>query len=950
MKLLILLLLLPFAALAQPAGYIKRSTRDNVIATLSDSGAHVRAFNGAPYLRSGVWSGAGQFVVDSANHRPYFSSGGTFRRMAQFSEITPAITTDASLLYASPKISVKWWLNVQDYGAVGDSVTNNTAAFANCIAAAVALGNCQIRVPRGMYLVDSIAIPSGTSGNIFTIDFAGEATPSYLFGTVASSTVMPKYGSIIKSTSTTVQSLFRQKDLSSNFAFSNINITNLEFRTYDNPSINGVDLSYAANVSLEHVFINTGRYNVFATEPSHGTKGLITPISNNGARTILRDVAICGFHIGILAAEHTDGDIVNIYSCKNGIVVQNPFGPHGMEFGHLSMAGVKYGLVGNDMCDFSIKHWDIEHFDSATQDALGKLWMTTWADVYDPDNNLFGHIDHKIVGANGGPDTWIMVGAAHVKHRKVGHNYDQITIATDNKSNFIAPLDIEIENIDGGVTPAPSFNIQNTSNAIGGGGSSTGNLAFGDFKSGNGLVYGQIASNYGTVGAAPYTESGFFFGARTDQPLIFFNKTTGQHVAKFLTTGQARFPLYGSGTFTGTATGTLQVTSNGSIIEGSSEAPLTFTNGLTRTTNTIKWGGNLTGSTTINGSDANDILFDSMFLFRVKQNNKTRLSIGNSGSSMNSPNGVTKFLVEDGAHTLEGLVTGIVDTTGYKPLAADAGGGTVRMAYWPTGSGGGSGTVTSFTATDGSGFDFSVANSTTTPTLTLTTSLTSTHVPVIGSSGALTGSSNFTFTQTAANMLSLIGNNAARSSILVQNTNSSGNASFYFQNDRGSFNAYGGLLTGGSGDVGGPLLGLARADATFLFNDGANSAGLAVGTLGGTPFILGTNNAAAITINSSQAIRMHLYGSGYAKFDASGNITSVLEPAGSFSGVGTATTVFTVTFGGTMPNNTYKVNVTPTAVLSAALFYVTNKTTTTFDVTYMAGLTGTVTFDYKVSQ
>jgi len=67
---------------------------------------------------------------------------------------------------------------------------------------------------------------------------------------------------------------------------------------------------------------------------------------------------------------------------------------------------------------------------------------------------------------------------------------------------------------------------------------------------------------------------------------------------------------------------------------------------------------------------------------------------------------------------------------------------------------------------------------------------------------------------------------------------------------------------------------------------------------------------------------------------------------GSFSGVGTATTVFTVTIGATMPNATYKVSVTPTSMLSAAVFYVTNKTTTTFDVTYLAGLTGSVTFDW----
>ncbi len=72
--------------------------------------------------------------------------------------------------------------------------------------------------------------------------------------------------------------------------------------------------------------------------------------------------------------------------------------------------------------------------------------------------------------------------------------------------------------------------------------------------------------------------------------------------------------------------------------------------------------------------------------------------------------------------------------------------------------------------------------------------------------------------------------------------------------------------------------------------------------------------------------------------------------AGSYSGVGTATTTFTVTIGSTQPNTTYKVQATPSNTLSAALFYVNNKTTTTFDVVYLVGLTGTVTFDWLVSQ
>jgi hypothetical protein len=70
---------------------------------------------------------------------------------------------------------------------------------------------------------------------------------------------------------------------------------------------------------------------------------------------------------------------------------------------------------------------------------------------------------------------------------------------------------------------------------------------------------------------------------------------------------------------------------------------------------------------------------------------------------------------------------------------------------------------------------------------------------------------------------------------------------------------------------------------------------------------------------------------------------------GTFSQVGTATTTFTVTIGTTMANTNYRVP-QPGAlnVLSAAPCYITNKTTTTFDVVFLTGLTGTVAFDFVV--
>jgi hypothetical protein len=73
------------------------------------------------------------------------------------------------------------------------------------------------------------------------------------------------------------------------------------------------------------------------------------------------------------------------------------------------------------------------------------------------------------------------------------------------------------------------------------------------------------------------------------------------------------------------------------------------------------------------------------------------------------------------------------------------------------------------------------------------------------------------------------------------------------------------------------------------------------------------------------------------------NVTS-----GSFSQVGTATTTFTVDLGRTVSNPSYQVTVEPTSLLSSASFYVSNKTTSSFDVVYLSGLTGTVTFDWSI--
>ena len=71
--------------------------------------------------------------------------------------------------------------------------------------------------------------------------------------------------------------------------------------------------------------------------------------------------------------------------------------------------------------------------------------------------------------------------------------------------------------------------------------------------------------------------------------------------------------------------------------------------------------------------------------------------------------------------------------------------------------------------------------------------------------------------------------------------------------------------------------------------------------------------------------------------------------SGTVSTTGTATTTFTVTIGQTQPNTTYKPFITASNALSATMFYISNKTTTTFDVVFVTGLTGAVAFDWMLT-
>ena len=291
--------------------------------------------------------------------------------------------------------------NVTNYGAVGNDSTDNTAAFTACLNAIIAAGGGQMYLPDGIYR-GRIAIPpvANSSSSQIAIEIVGESEPPPVFGTIGNFPLRQK-GTIVKSLATSGAAVISAASSTFYIDFSAVHviIRNLDVRTYNNPQIGGIDLNYAVQCRLENVFINTDVYNVQASQPTHGAKGLVTPANNNAALTILRNVTVTGYHTGIVANEHTDGDNIVVASNVHG--VEFPTANHASRFGRLGTYRNTNHITVTGVHGFTIKQLNIEKTGPGQTDA-NNAWQTTLYDLNDANNRGIGDITYWVVVGNVG--------------------------------------------------------------------------------------------------------------------------------------------------------------------------------------------------------------------------------------------------------------------------------------------------------------------------------------------------------------------------------------------------------------------------------------------------------------------------------------------------------------------------------------------------------------------
>lgn len=308
--------------------------------------------------------------------------------------------------------------DVTDYGAKGDDKADNTEAFTACMKAIVEAGGGRMYIPNGVYR-GRIIVP-GTKAWI-TVEIVGESEPTPVFGTIGAFP-FPKNGTIIKCLSETgaavISAANTPEKLYHSFSGANVSLKNLDVRTYDNPGISGIDLKHAAQCKLENVFVNTDRYNVQASKPTHGTVGIITPACNNAALTILRNVIVTGYHSGILVNEHTDGDNINLASNVNGL--EFAFANHASRFGRVGAQRCTRSVTVTGKHGFCIEQLDMEIAGHGQTDKDNK-WQATDFNIYDPKNLGIGDINYWVVEGNvGAVGKFTRKGGEHIRARRIG--------------------------------------------------------------------------------------------------------------------------------------------------------------------------------------------------------------------------------------------------------------------------------------------------------------------------------------------------------------------------------------------------------------------------------------------------------------------------------------------------------------------------------------------------
>ena len=346
---------------------------------------------------------------------------------------------------------------VVDHGAAVNGSTDDTAAVQAALNAAATAGGARIISSKsGVCLIaGALQDISGANAQLLlpsidyvdteqiTIVIAGAVPPPPIVSVIGT-TPLPDNHLVFKSTLTSGSGgalLGGQGPAGTLESFTNVmlRLENVTFRLPANPTHTALDLSKVAAVDMDNVMVDAGSYYVQGlAEPTTSTSfGVRLPKLNNGAHTRLGSVDVVGFYKGYEFGEHSVGEQVNAWGCKQAFVFIAAY--HASKFQRLMAVHCQRGLVFTGGAHYvDVDQFNIEH-------AASGWWVTAY-DIDDASNYGHGKVKWHVVLAGVGVDTTFTVnGATGISASAVGTETSAASLTVQDENSNVGTSVTQID-------------------------------------------------------------------------------------------------------------------------------------------------------------------------------------------------------------------------------------------------------------------------------------------------------------------------------------------------------------------------------------------------------------------------------------------------------------------------------------------------------------------------